>query len=211
MPKKTRLPQQIVTHLRRNPTASRSDLADALGVSYQAVQKHLRRMEEEGTVLPAFLVTDRWDAQRHEFWVFIETRFYRGEGRGAMVGPPAGSDPGGDPGGDPGSDSGSDSGSDPGSELGDYQAALCRRIVGELSENPTWNSVLSFADIRILLGGNWDIVLRLFSDEPDAVGRFVTRYLRAQPTIVRTATSWALSESSDDDASRAKVRVESRI
>ena len=188
MPKKTRLPQQIVTHLRRHPTANRSDLAAALGVSYQAVQKHLRRMEEDGTVLPAFLVTDRWDAERHEFWVFIETRYYRGEGRGADTREHEGA-----------------------SDLSDYQAALCQRIVSELAENPTWNDVLSYADIRVLLGGNWDIVLRLFSDDPDAVGRFVTRYLRAQPTIVRTATAWALSESSDDDASRAKVRVESRI
>ena len=44
MPKKTHLPQQIVAYLRRFPTAGRQELADALGVSYQAVQKHLRRM-----------------------------------------------------------------------------------------------------------------------------------------------------------------------
>lgn len=205
MPKKTRLPQQIVTHLRRHPTANRAELADALGVSYQAVQKHLRRMEDEGTVLPAFLVTDRWDAERHEFWIFIETRYYRDPAR--ALGPaPASGEAGDEP-----SQDGAGALGDYQGALGDYQGALCQRIVAELGESSAWNDVLSFADIRILLGGNWDIVLRLFSDDPDAVGRFVTRFLRAQPAIVRTATSWALSERGEEDPHRARARVERRI
>ena len=163
MPKKTRLPQRIVHYLRRHPTASRAEIAGALDVSYQAVQKHLRRMEEEGTVLPAFLVTERWDVERHEFWIFVETRY--------------------DPHVDPRL-----------AGAADYQGELCRAIVSELAADPQWVDVLSFADIRILLGGNWDIVLRLYSSDPDAVGRFVTRYLRSLPAVVRTATSWALGE-----------------
>ncbi len=164
MPKKTHLPQQIIAYLRRHPTADRRRLSEALGVSYQAVQKHLRRMEERGDVSSAFLVSERWDADRHEFWIFIETRFDRAS-------------------------------AEPDS---DYQRDLCRSISEQLSNDPEWAADLSFVDIRVLLGGQWDIVLRLSSSDADAVGRFVTRYLRSLPGVVRTSTAWALSDEGPD-------------
>ena len=62
MPKKTNLPRRIVAFLKQNPTASRAEISRQLGVSYQAAQKHLRRLEEEGLVRPGFLISDRWEA-----------------------------------------------------------------------------------------------------------------------------------------------------
>lgn len=160
MPKKTHLPQRIVAYLRRNPTADRRSLAEGLQVSYQAVQKHLRRMEEKGEVRSAFLVSDDWDRDRHEFWVFIETRF---DPRHAAP----------------------DS---------DYQRDLCAAVVERLTTDPEWMEELSFVDVRVLLGGQWDIILRLSSKDADAVGAFVTRFLRSLPGVVRTSTAWALSD-----------------
>lgn len=169
MPKKTHLPQQIIAYLRRHPTADRRHLAEALGVSYQAVQKHLRRMEDEGDVASAFLVNDAWDADRHEFWIFIETRF---DPRTRDEAPPAQAEKG----------------------IDDYQRRLCEAVVERLCNDPQWTADLSFVDIKILLGGQWDVVLRLSSTDADSVGRFVTRYLRSLPTVVRTSTAWALSD-----------------
>ena len=187
MPKKTQLPQRIVSFLRRHPTANRQHVADALGVSYQAVQKHLRKMEASGQVKPGFFVTDAWESGRHEFWIFIETRHV------------------GDPGlGDtrlrsPGSGDSGSAGDGRGGEvsvgaegLGDYQADLCAQIAERLTHEVEWTEALSFLGIEVLLGGDWDIVLRVASDQPDAVGHFVTRYLRSRPAVVRTRTCWTL-------------------
>lgn len=162
MPKKTNLPQRIVVYLRRHPTANRRQISEALGVGYQAVQKHLRRLEDDGLVLPGFLVSDRWDADRHEFWIFIATRYDR-ELAGEEIG-------------------------------ADYQGALCRQVAAKLTDDEEYAEEISFGSIRILLGGEWDLVLRVFARDPDAVGRFVTRYLRAQRGIVRTSTAWTLGE-----------------
>ncbi len=158
MPKKTDLPEKIVAYLKRHPTASRAEIAQRLGVSYQAAQKHLRRLEDEGLVRPGFLVSDAWDAGRHEFWIFIATRY----------------------------DAATDEG-------GDYQRALCREIADELTAG-AYGKEISFGFVQILLGGDWDVMLRVYSRDPDAVGRFVTRYLRAKASVERTSTAWTLTE-----------------
>lgn len=160
MPKKTQLPRQIVNYLKRHPTAQRREISEALGVSYQAVQKHLLRLEQEGRVLPGFMVSETWEEGKNEFWIFIETRYDR-ESSGADA---------------------------------DYQADLCRRIVDTLTTHETFAEEVSYGSIRILLGGPWDIMLQVYAENPNAVGRFVTRYLRVRPGIVRTSTAWALSE-----------------
>ena len=162
MPRKTNLPARIVAHLKRCPTASRKELSAALGVSYQAVQKHLRKLEEAGLVQPGFLVDQDWDAGKHELWVFIETRF-----------PPR-------------------SGEDRESGGRDYQGELCREIVAKLTENDEYADDISFGSVRILLGGNWDLLLQLYAHDKNAVGRFVTRFLRSQPSVERTSTAWVL-------------------
>lgn len=164
MPKKTNLPSRIVAHLKQHPTASRQELSETLGVSYQAVQKHLHKLEEERWVLPGFIVSDRWEAGKHELWIFIETRFDRDPDHPERSGER------------------------------DYQGDLCRAIVETLTGDSQWAEEISFGSIQILLGGSWDIVLRVFSRDQNAVGRFVTRYLRSQPAIVRTSTAWALEE-----------------
>ncbi len=159
MPKKTNLPRRIVAFLKQNPTASRAEISQQLGVSYQAAQKHLRRLEEDGLVRPGFLISDQWEAGKHEFWIFIATRFDRRDESG-----------------------------------GDYQGVLCREIAAELTSDGEYAEDISFGSIRILLGGDWDIMLCLYSRDPDAVGRFVTRYLRAKTSVVRTSTAWSLGE-----------------
>lgn len=164
MPKKTNLPSRIVAHLKRHPTATRQELSETLGVSYQAVQKHLHKLEEERWVLPGFVVSDRWEAGKQEFWIFIETRY------------------------DP------RLGGTDGSDERDYQSALCRAIAEKLTLDSEWAEEISFGSLQILLGGKWDVVLRVFSRDQHAVGRFVTRYLRSQPAIEHTSTAWALEE-----------------
>ena len=160
MPKKTDLPQRIVAYLKQHPSASRKEISRQLGVSYQAAQKHLRRLEEDGLVRPGFLVSESWDAGKHEFWIFIATRYDRRTD----------------------------------SADGDYQDKLCRAIAAELGPEGKHAQTLSFGSIQILLGGDWDIVLRVRSADADAVGRFVTRYLRSKPNVVRTSTAWSLGD-----------------
>ena len=160
MPKKTQLPRQIVNFLKQHPTAQRREISDALGVSYQAVQKHLLKLEQDGRVQPGFLITEAWEKGKSEFWIFIETRYDRETTR----------------------------------KDADYQADLCRSIVETLTTHETFAEEVSYGSIRILLGGPWDIMLQVYAEDPNAVGRFVTRYLRVRPGIVRTSTAWALGE-----------------
>ena len=164
MPKKTKLPERIVGYLKCCPTATRQEVSEALGVSYQAVQKHLRKLESAGLVRSGFLVDEAWEAGKHELWVFIETRF----APSPRVGEKA--------------------------EDRDYQAELCREIISKLTEDDDYAEEISFGSVRILLGGNWDLLLQVFAHDKNAVGRFVTRYLRSQPTVERTSTAWVLEE-----------------
>jgi DNA-binding Lrp family transcriptional regulator len=39
---------------------------------------------------------------------------------------------------------------------------------------------------------DWDLLLWVYAYDEQAVGRFVTRYLRQHPSIEKTSTAWSL-------------------
>ena len=78
-----------------------------------------------------------------------------------------------------------------------YQDQLCEEIHSLFRNADAKAKELIFDDIRIVLGGRFDIVLTLYSNNPDAVGRFVTRYLRSRPSVAETSTAWSLEREAE--------------
>jgi hypothetical protein len=79
----------------------------------------------------------------------------------------------------------------------DYQRVLCSEIEKSFLMESDLMSGLVFGGVHIVLGGIYDIILRLYSDDQDSVGHYVTRFLRSRPAITSTSTAWALKESTD--------------
>ena len=73
MPRKSNIPNKIISFLKKNSSANRNEISDGIGVSYQAVQKHLRNLEKEGLVLPGFIVRHSQLKKEYKFWIMIET------------------------------------------------------------------------------------------------------------------------------------------
>jgi len=61
--------------LKRRPDTRRNEIHSQLGATYQSVQKHLKRLEDEGVVRPVMLVRPPGDVRRYKFWVFIDSEF----------------------------------------------------------------------------------------------------------------------------------------
>ena len=79
--------------------------------------------------------------------------------------------------------------------MNDYQDRLCNQIHDLFRKPDPSTAGLVFDDVRIVLGGRFDIILTLYAKDPDAVGRFVTRYLRAHESVAETSTAWSLERS----------------
>ncbi len=177
MPKRNDLRQRIISLIRLQPTLTRAELSKKLGVTYQAVQKHLKSLENDQLVVPSFHVTDKWRREQDKFWVFIETQFL----------PPSVSAEG---------DAPVPVASKPESD-GDqhYQRKLCTEITKELAKD-TWRH-LTFDEIHILLGGQCDILLSVYAPGAEPVWEFVTNFVRTRDHVVRTSTVWSMSQSTE--------------
>lgn len=162
MPRQTDLPNKIINYIQQDPTGSRKKISQHLGVSYPAVQKHLKRLEKDGIIKTTFSLTEKWKSEYKEFWIFVETTY---------------------PHENPSSQFQEDEG---------YQELMCREIADELHAAQNLGTSLFLDGIRILLGGNWDIVLNVLALDEVDIGLFVTRFLRSRPDIVRTSTAWTL-------------------
>jgi DNA-binding Lrp family transcriptional regulator len=185
MPKKTDLPERLIEILQGDPTISRDALSkrlqDEFNVGASAVRKHLRLLRKRGWIRPSIVVTDQAFARRpSKFWISI------------LTGPRGVAAKNGDdpllfrP--EPKIRAGRSEFSDkPGP--GDYQIELCR----DIEKNIRARDDLFFGGIEILLGGDWDLLLWVYAYDEQAVGRFVTRYLRQHRSIEKTSTAWSLT------------------
>lgn len=80
----------------------------------------------------------------------------------------------------------------------DYQRTLCKEIAQSFHQPELKHLVegLIYGGVNIIIGGRYDIILRLYSDTPNSVGSYVTRFLRGHAAISSTSTAWSLAESS---------------
>ena len=180
MPRRSNIPDKIISILQEDPTITRKQLSQQLKVSYPAIQKHLNKLEKDKVVIPAFRVEDA-KIKKSIFWIFILSKnpqdvFFEKteEGRYRLIGNRADAD------------------------SSDYQRAICKEIAASFQENNSIVEGLTFGGVHIVLGGQYDIILRIFSDDQDAVGNYVTRFLRTRPDIVQTSTAWSLRERKGD-------------
>jgi DNA-binding Lrp family transcriptional regulator len=176
MPKQSTLPEKILSILIENPTVTREEISKRLKVSYQSVQKHLLRMQRDKVVTQAFVVDEtKIRNKKFMFWIFVSTKNPNDSRRRSGEKP------------------------DEQNDLGnDYQRRLCNEIAASFHKDSELVIGLVFGGIHIVIGGVYDIILRVFCDHPDVVGRYVTRFLRSRPAIVSTSTAWSLTESTEE-------------
>lgn len=74
MPKKSDIPEKILSILLENPSTTREEVANKLGVTYPAVQKHWRNLQDDGYIVPSFHVKN-YGPKIFRFWIFMETQF----------------------------------------------------------------------------------------------------------------------------------------
>jgi DNA-binding Lrp family transcriptional regulator len=178
MPKRSNLPERIISTLVQNPGIKRERISKQLGVSYQSVQKHLKKMEKEKIIVPSFSVNLDSINKERVFWIFISTQ-NPDQSKNKLD-------------------------SEAGDELGsDYQRELCNEIKESFRKDSEIVSGLVFGGIHIVIGGVYDIILQIFSDNPDSVGHSDTRFLRSRPAIASTSTAWALNERTDESSKTA--------
>ncbi len=81
MPKRSNIPEKILSILFKNPAVTREELSKQLGISYQSVQKHLLILLTQEIVVPSFTVAETKIKKQYRFWIFIETRFPEQDGK----------------------------------------------------------------------------------------------------------------------------------
>jgi len=177
MPKHSNLPEKIISLLIENPAITREEIKKRLGVSYQSVQKHLLKMQKDKIVTPAFLVDETKLKKKKIFWIIITTKNPNETKRESKNKPE----------------------DEQNNDMGvDYQRRLCNEIAKSFLMKSDLVGGLIFGEVHIVIGGTYDIILRVFADDADAVGRYVTRFLRSRPAIVSTSTAWSLTESTNE-------------
>lgn len=168
MARQSHIPERIISILMEDPTATRLEISKRLGVAYQSVQKHLLQLKDQGVILPSFQVAEKKIKKKHTFWIFILTQ---NPNMGKSL------------------------------EMAtDYQRELCNEIFKSFHDatlSQVVDAGMIFGGLDIVIGGRYDIILRIYSDNPDSVGRYVTRVLRGRPQIQSTSTAWSLRENSN--------------
>lgn len=164
MPRRSNIPEKILSILVENPNVTRDEIKNRLGVSYQAVQKHLSSMQQQGLVVPSFSVAEI-NIKKYLFWVFILTQAPKGY---------------------------SHDDEEVNEIRNDYQRRLCDEIAESFHKKGDLVGGLIFGGTDIIIGGIYDIILRLYSDNPNSVGRYVTQFLRSHPSTAQTSTAWSL-------------------
>ena len=155
---------RILSFLNSNPSASRMQIAEALSISYQSVQKHLKILESVGSISPGFLLYPKSTESGYKFWIMIKTSPVKHSGKDTIG--------------------------------TDYQRELCDEIANEFYMNSDLTLGLEFGSVDVVLGSDFDIILLVFSNHPDAVEKFITKFIRNKRSVYSTSTAWAVSKAS---------------
>jgi len=168
MARESNIRDKIVSYISSHPRATRTQIATDLNIHYTTVQKHLKSLERKKELEERLYLTGKMEERYLKFWIFIQTKYpSRSEYQEANLNPDLGAK--------------------------DFQGYLCSRIAKHLySFDEKTKQSMIFLGIEVVMGGRHDIVLSLNSSNDEIVSEFVTQYLRIQPEVESTATSWRL-------------------
>lgn len=164
MAKKSDISNRIITYIYDNQTTTIEEISKDLGVSYQAVQKHLKNLSDKKIVQRGFIVNySEINNKFYKYWISIET-IYKSEREEFF---------------------------ENNDEYGkDYQERLCHEIIQKLME-PDWSHDLILISIDVVLSAQWDIILSLYAKDSRSVLKFITQYLRTHRSVTGTSTAWS--------------------
>lgn len=172
MGKNTDLDNRILSAIRQNPYITRKELQDALvsggegPVPYSTLVKRIQKAKSDGVLRERFEVCDD-NPDKQRFMVLLSTcapNYVRAQTRDKDQATPADDEP-------------------------DYQMELCETIDRVFTTRNQFSRRISSGGCAILMGGGaWDIAVTLYSDDPSAVNRFVTGYLRSRSAVTGSLT-----------------------
>jgi len=172
MGKSTDLDNRILSTIRQNPYITRKELQEALRkedgstVPYSTLVKRIQKAKNEAMLRERFEVDDEKTGTQR-FLVLLSTtapRYARAQTRDKDR-------------------------EIPGENTWDYQMELCETINSVFRGKNQYSKKISSGGCAILLGGGeWDIAVTLYSDDANAVNRFVTTYLRTRSAVTGSST-----------------------
>jgi hypothetical protein len=172
MGKTTDLDNRIFSAIRQNPCITRKQLQDLLSddanapVPYSTLVKRIQKAKNENLLRERFELND--DKMRgHQFIVLLSTtapEYVRAKtlDKDQLI---------------------------PAEDALDYQIELCRTIDRVFTSKNQFSKRISSGGCSILLGGGrWDIAVTLYSEDANAINRFVTSYLRTRSAVTGSTT-----------------------
>lgn len=172
MGKNTDLDNRIFSAIRQNPYITRKELQETLktesgqSVPYSTLVKRIQKAKAEAILRERFELADE-KMRSHEFIVLLSTtapKYVRAPTRDKDEEIPA-------------------------EDASDYQMELCQMIDNVFTSKNQYSKRISSGGCAILLGGGeWDIAVTLFSEDPNSVNRFVTSYLRTRSAVTGSST-----------------------
>lgn len=172
MGKNTDLDNRILSAIRQDPYITRKDLQELLRseagrpVPYSTLVKRIQKAKSEGILRERFEIADE-RLQTQRFVILLSTtapQYARAETRARDQ-------------------------RIPGEHELDYQMELCDTIDRVFTSKNHYSKKISSGGCAILLGGGeWDIAVTLYSDDPNSVNRFVTTFLRTRAAVTGSST-----------------------
>ena len=172
MGKNTDLDNRILSAIRQDPYITRKELQELLSADaksllpYSTLVKRIQKAKNEGLLRERFEVNEE-KLRSQEFIVLLATtapKYVRAQTRDKDEEIPT-------------------------EEAIDYQLDLCQTINHVFVEKNPYSKRISSGGCAILLGGGeWDIAVTLYSDDPNAVNRFVTTFLRTRAAVTGSST-----------------------
>ena len=149
-----------------NPWMANAEIAESLGVSPSAVSRDFEALEEQDKItFIAFPAKGKYIQQYDTFYVFIETSYVGARERNSKSGK-----------------------KQKGARIS-YQREMAKCIRDAILA-PEMEHAVVFGGLDILLGGPFDILLKLYGTNPKTVHDFVIDHLRSIPYILKTSTAW---------------------
>lgn len=172
MGKSTDLDNRIFSAIRQNPYITRKELQQLLrtesgsAMPYSTLVKRLQKAKNEGLLRERFEVDDE-RIRSQKFIILLSTtapKYVRAQTRDKDQEIPT-------------------------DDEYDYQMDLCETIDQVFRTKNQYSRRISSGGCDILLGGGeWDIAVTLYSEDADAINRFVTTYLRTRSAVTGSST-----------------------
>ena len=179
--KKDRQRERLIWKLLRYPKTTEPEQQAILEVKGRQFRNRMDELVKDGWIHPSPQLTERANNLFARLWIFVETSFDRTAFEQQKTRDDSLRD------GHPRIDEYAGSGD----EYVEYQSFVADVIRHRLRTRHAEQIALSSIDV--VLGSDWDIIVKVQTESPEYVHDFVLKEVRTCPFVLRTCTTWARS------------------